>query len=118
MKNIKTLFSKFWLRSSIAFWKKGGDSVIGELQDHGVDYQAMRVFYSAYGSVQLELVEKMITERLRDYEEAEKMGRNELAYLGLDMLQALQSQIEIESSYEEKTRSMQKELAEIEKNRI
>lgn len=92
-----------------AFWKKNGGSVIEYLQKNGVSVEEMRVFYSNHGDTQLAFLEKLIIERLKDYDDVSRKSPVELAFLGYDLMAEFMKQIEIESEFQTKLTKEEKE---------
>jgi hypothetical protein len=87
--------SKARLRKWLIFYKEGGGFLTAGLKALGMEPEELRAFYKKNGDDQLELVEKYITEKLKD-DHSEKLTRTELAFLGYNALIDIAQQLEAE----------------------
>ena len=98
-----------------AFWKERGDSVIDHLQKSGVDTSKMRAFYNQFGDVQLAFLEKLIVERVKEYDQMDKKSPMELAFLGHDLLAQFMKRIDKESREADLGVEYDNEMAKLDK---
>lgn len=107
--NIQNLFSTFRLRNWVAFFKPKGERVIDAMHDNKIDSAAFYRFYKKHGDDQLEFVEKIINERIKQ-DSFTNLSNVQCAYLGLFALQSLQKEIMVETYAEEEKSLKEKDL--------
>jgi hypothetical protein len=99
----KNLFSTFRLKSWIPFFKPKGELVIDVMAEHNIPVHEFYNFYRKNGDSQLEFVEKILNERVKE-DSFSKLSNVQCAYLGLQALQSFQKEIMVETySKEDKT---------------
>ncbi len=98
--NPKSLFSTFSLKSWVAFFKPKGERVTDAMKANNVPVHEFYNFYKKNGDAQLEFIEKIINERIKE-DSFGKMSQVQLAYLGLNALQSFQKQIMVEIYHDE-----------------
>jgi hypothetical protein len=111
------LLSKGRLRRWLIFYKEGGGFLTSGLKLLGVEPEDLRAFYKKSGDDQLELVEKYITEKLKD-DHSEKMTRTELAFLGYNALIDIAQQLEAELTVNAETARLRAVEEEERKKRV
>lgn len=79
----------------IPFFKTGGERVVDVMRENNVLVHEFVNFYKDNGDMQLEFVEKILNERIKE-DSFSKLSNVQCAYLGLQALQSLQKQIIVE----------------------
>ena len=106
---IEKLFSTFRLKNWVPFFKPKGERVLDVMRSNNIDTNALYTFYKKHGDDQLEFVEKIINERIKE-DSFSKLSNIQCAYLGLFALQSFQKQIMVESYAEDEKRLIQQNM--------
>jgi len=89
------LFSTFKLKGWVPYFKPKGERVIDIMADNGVQVNDFYQFYKKDGDAQIEFIEKIINERIKE-DSFKTLSNVQCAYLGLQALQSFQKEIMVE----------------------
>lgn len=113
---IKSLFDKpkeflstFKFREWVPFFQNHGESLVEVLNRNNINPYKWKNFYDSYGVDECAILEKCITEYLRQ-NDISKMNPNQIAYLGHDMLVKIRSQLTKELEAIDEIERRRKEL--------
>jgi len=97
---LKQLYTTIKLKSWVPFFKTGGERVIDVMAENGTPVHKFYNFYKECGDDQLEFIEKIINERVKE-DSFKELSPVQCAYLGLNALQSLQKELMVETYADE-----------------